>query len=1141
MGKAIGIDLGTTNTAVAVLVDGRPRVLEDEKGYKVLPSCVSVKASKSGELQFIVGQAAKNLIVTKPDRTVYAVKRLMGRRFDSPEVQQIKRLVSFPIAAAEDGTCKLKMGDVWYTPVEISALILDVAKTTAERTLGEPVDEAVITVPAYFNHAQRAATFEAAKKAGLRCERLLNEPTAAALAYGHRRDIERTIVVYDLGGGTFDVSVLRLSHGVYEVLSTSGETHLGGEDFDQRVVEHLVDQFSSDTGVDLRADSGALQRVKDAGERAKCELSFTDRTSVLIPRITMADNLEATLTRLALEGLVEDLIQNTLEITKSAVRDAGLRINQVDEVILVGGQTRMPRVREAIGSLFQKEPSRTVHPEEVVAIGAAVHANSLTERAPAGAPHAVLLDVTPFDLGIDVVGGKFEPIIKRNSQVPTQATKTFYTNKDGQESVKVTVRQGEHSASSDNEFLGEFVMTGLTPAARMSTKVEVTFKLDMNGMLHVSALEPGSGEKKRITIRNYAEYARSSGRVGVDVEGDVQQAVEAPVEPVKKDGLLSRLFGGGKKKPAAPPVKPSPAAEAAIPEAPSFLADLEREDRTAPAAAQRGAVPELELAGAGFSDDMEIGGALDMGALGLSDVGGLEAPADLGFADLEELSGDALDGVSVFEDDELEAVVGDDSPWADGPAGEEVEGFAFPEDEEEDEDEGADERADEGADEGAAAQTAAPPGIGAPAALGPPPSDALGELDSVGFGLLDDVPGPSAGGAKLAQRLGAEPTLDPFADLGDPFADEPQLHDPFSAASPGDLDGDAAFGDPFSGSGALDDEDLAGDEAPEAFDIDELDALDAPLGEASTLPLAPAAATGGDADVEDFLASLSGDDDLADMLAGLEGEGELEPLAEAETPTAPAGPAPFKPFLAPSGARPSDRTDIFDRADRSISDFEDEDSDIALVVSRTGEQRAPGLELEGWPSPGAPEEPRLPVGPISLGDITYDDLPDDDFVQFAGVRTGGRAEPELGLPAAQSSVGAFHFDDEDAAGDLRLSDDREDVDDEATDPGPSRTGVARLKVEYRRVDAMVKEYRDNLAKNGCFIKTNRPLKVGRACEIEVRAPGLRRPLQLRGVVSWSSAGLSRLPVGQDAGMGIEYQLNHAERAAIDTLLGRLNG
>jgi uncharacterized protein (TIGR02266 family) len=286
---------------------------------------------------------------------------------------------------------------------------------------------------------------------------------------------------------------------------------------------------------------------------------------------------------------------------------------------------------------------------------------------------------------------------------------------------------------------------------------------------------------------------------------------------------------------------------------------------------------------------------------------------------------------------------------------------------------------------------------------------------------------------------------------------------------------------------------------------------------------------------------LSGDDDLADMLAGLEGEGELEPLAEAETPTAPAGPAPFKPFSAPGGARPSDRTDIFDRADRSISDFEDEDSDIALVVSRTGEQRAPGLELEGWPSPGAPEEPRLPVGPISLGDITYDDLPDDDFVQFAGVRTGGRAEPELGLPAAQSSVGAFHFDDEDEAGDLRLSDDREDVDDEATDPGPSRTGVARLKVEYRRVDAMVKEYRDNLAKNGCFIKTNRPLKVGRACEIEVRAPGLRRPLQLRGVVSWSSAGLSRLPVGQDAGMGIEYQLNHAERAAIDTLLGRLNG
>jgi molecular chaperone DnaK len=547
MAKVIGIDLGTTNTAVAVLEKGRPRVIEDDKGYKVLPSCVSAKPDGD----FIVGQAARNKILTDPDRTVYAIKRLIGRRYDSQQAQEAKRRMPFKIEPAPDGGCLVQMGEHMYTPIEVCSIILQVAKQIAETALGDTVDEAVITVPAYFNHQQRSATFEAAKLAGLKCERLLNEPTAAALAFGFKKTGERTLALYDLGGGTFDISVLRLSSGVYEILATRGDTYLGGEDFDFRIVDWLADQFQSEHGIDLRTDRTSLQRLKDASERAKCELSFTDKTTILIPRITPELNLERAFDRLTLEGLVEDLIGRTLQTVRKAVNDSGLQLADIDDVILVGGQTRMPRVREAISGLFGKEPSRGVHPEEVVAIGAAVHAHSLNDVE---AKRPVLLDVTPFDLGIDIAGGLFQPIIARNSQIPASQTQMFSTTRDNQETVRVTVRQGENRIADENEFLGEFVMAGITLAPAMHSKVEISFRLDANGMLHVTGAEPETGEQKQITIRNYAEVARGEGRSEPSVHGD---AVQDPVGR-KPRAKSPPMIKSKKEKQAAAKAKPAP-------------------------------------------------------------------------------------------------------------------------------------------------------------------------------------------------------------------------------------------------------------------------------------------------------------------------------------------------------------------------------------------------------------------------------------------------------------------------------------------------------------------------------------------------------------------------------------------------------
>lgn len=569
MPHIIGIDLGTTNTAVAVLENGRPRVIEDDRGYKILPSVLSAKE----EGRFVVGQAAHNLILTRPDRTVYAVKRLIGRRFDSPEVQRVIKRVGYLIREAPDGGVQVQVGDSWMTPSEVAAVILQVARGIAEKALGEPVEEAVITVPAHFNHAQRKATLEAAEIAGLRCDRIINEPTAAALAYGHRRNVDRTIVVFDLGGGTFDVSVLRLSGGLYEILATNGDTFLGGEDFDFRIVDYLADQMRTRTGIDIREDREALQRVKDAAERAKCELSFSDRTTVIVPHVAPGHNLEMVVTRTRLEDLCRGLVEKCVEVARDAVAEAGLSMSDIEDVILVGGQTRMPLVREAVAGLFGREPSRSVHPEEAVAIGAAVHAAALGDVE--GTP-AVLLDVTPFDVGIDAAGGMFSRIVQKNARIPCSESRTFATVHDGQESVRITVRQGESRVAEENEFLGEFMFEGLRPAPRMETKVGVTFRIDANGMLHVTAVEPSTGEKRNIGIRSYADRTRSIVRpaaAGGGSELAVPVAAPSVATPgeKKKVGFFEQLFGGGGKKQARPSAPRAAAAAAEGPTSPDLV------------------------------------------------------------------------------------------------------------------------------------------------------------------------------------------------------------------------------------------------------------------------------------------------------------------------------------------------------------------------------------------------------------------------------------------------------------------------------------------------------------------------------------------------------------------------------------------
>ncbi|MCH8108898.1 MAG: molecular chaperone DnaK [Chloroflexi bacterium] len=497
MPKVIGIDLGTTNSCMAVIEGGEPRVLENAEGGRTTPSVVAIN-TRNGERY--VGLTAKRQSVTNPDNTVYSVKRFMGRRFDDETVQRDIGLVPFKVTEHSNGDVYVSMGDKQHAPPEIAAMILQKLKQDAEGKLGETITQAVITVPAYFNDSQRNATKDAGRIAGLEVLRIINEPTAAALAYGLDKQGDETIAVYDLGGGTFDITILRIGGGVFEVEATNGDTHLGGDDFDQRIIEWICEEFRREQGIDLKEDRMALQRLREAAERAKIELSTVVQTEINLPFIT-ADasgpkHLVMTLTRSKLEQVVGELIQSTIGPCKQALADSGVSASDIDEVILVGGMTRMPAVQEAVIQLFGKEPHKGVNPDEVVAIGAAIQAGVLQGEV----GDIVLVDVTPLTLGIETLGSVSTPLITRNTAIPTAKSETFTTAADGQTSVEVHVVQGERTMAAENKSIGRFILDGILPAPRGAPQVEVTFDIDANGILNVSAKDKGTGKEQRITI-----------------------------------------------------------------------------------------------------------------------------------------------------------------------------------------------------------------------------------------------------------------------------------------------------------------------------------------------------------------------------------------------------------------------------------------------------------------------------------------------------------------------------------------------------------------------------------------------------------------------------------------------------------------
>lgn len=524
MGKIIGIDLGTTNSAVAYMVAGKPEVIANAEGNRTTPSVVAI--NKSGER--LVGQVAQRQRVTNAKNTIYGVKRLIGRKFKDNEVQKDLDIMPYEIVKKGSDGVAVKMGDKDYSPEEVSAMILSKLKADAEAFLGEKVTEAVITVPAYFDDSQRQATKDAGKIAGLEVKRIINEPTAAALAYGLESKKEEKIAVFDLGGGTFDVSVLELGDGVFEVKSTNGDTHLGGEDFDNRIVNHFLEEFKKESGIDLKGDNAAMQRLKDEAEKAKKELSSTPEYEVNLPFITAdADgpkHFEYKLTRAKLEELVSDLITRLAEPVEKALKDAGLKASEINEVVLVGGMTRMPAVVEKVKSIFGKDPLKGVNPDEVVAIGAAIQGGVLAGDV----KDVLLLDVTPLSLGIETMGGVSTKLIERNTTVPTSKSETFSTAADNQPQVEIHVLQGEREMASDNKSLGKFVLDGIAPAPRGVPQIEVTFNLDANGILNVTAKDKGTGKEQSITIQDSGNLSKD------DIEKAQKEAEEHAEEDKKK-------------------------------------------------------------------------------------------------------------------------------------------------------------------------------------------------------------------------------------------------------------------------------------------------------------------------------------------------------------------------------------------------------------------------------------------------------------------------------------------------------------------------------------------------------------------------------------------------------------------------------
>ncbi|MCI0790705.1 MAG: molecular chaperone DnaK, partial [Chloroflexi bacterium] len=524
MPKILGIDLGTTNSCMAIIEAGEPRVVENAEGARTTPSVVAVNA-RTGERY--VGMTAKRQAVTNPENTVYSVKRLMGRRFGDDSVQHDLPLLSYEVVKHSNGDAHVKMGDKTHAPPEISAMVLQKLKQDAESKLGETITQAVITVPAYFNDSQRNATKDAGRIAGLEVMRIINEPTAAALAYGLDKKSDETIAVFDLGGGTFDITILQIGDGVFEVKATNGDTHLGGDDFDQRIVDWIVDEFKKDQGIDLKQDNMALQRLKESAERAKIELSTTVQTEINLPFIT-ADasgpkHLVMTLTRSNLEQLVDDLIKRTVGPCKQAITDSGVAAGDIDEIVMVGGMTRMPKVIEATQELFGKEPHQGVNPDEVVAMGAAIQAGVLQGEV----QDLLLLDVTPLSLGIETMGGVATTLIPRNTTIPTSKSETFTTAAENQPSVEVHVVQGERSMATENKSIGRFILDGILPAPRGLPQIEVTFDIDANGITNVSAKDQGTGKEQRITI------TASSGLSETEINDMVKDA-EAHAEEDEK-------------------------------------------------------------------------------------------------------------------------------------------------------------------------------------------------------------------------------------------------------------------------------------------------------------------------------------------------------------------------------------------------------------------------------------------------------------------------------------------------------------------------------------------------------------------------------------------------------------------------------
>jgi molecular chaperone DnaK len=524
MAKVVGIDLGTTNSVVATVERGEPMVIPNAEGSRLTPSVVAF--TKSGER--LVGQVAKRQAVTNPERTIFSIKRFMGRKLEDEAVARDRKLVPYPLAAAENGDVRVVVDEKRHSPPEISAMILQKLKADAEAYLGDTVTEAVITVPAYFNDAQRQATKDAGEIAGLKVLRIINEPTASALAYGLDKKKQQKIAVYDLGGGTYDISILEIGDGVFEVKATNGDTHLGGDDFDQRVIDWLAEEFKKEHGIDLRTDRMALQRLKEAAEKAKIELSSSLETEINLPFIT-ADasgpkHLVMKLTRAKLEALTRDLVERTIPPMEAALKDAGLKASDVHEVVLVGGMTRMPAVVEAVKRFFGKDPHKGVNPDEVVAVGAAIQAAALKGDV----KDVLLLDVTPLSLGIETLGGVFTRIIDRNTTIPTRKSQVFSTASDNQPAVTVHVLQGEREMAADNTSLGKFDLVGIPPAPRGVPQIEVTFDIDANGIVHVSAKDLGTGKEQAMTIRP------SSGLTKDEIERMIKDAQAHASEDKKK-------------------------------------------------------------------------------------------------------------------------------------------------------------------------------------------------------------------------------------------------------------------------------------------------------------------------------------------------------------------------------------------------------------------------------------------------------------------------------------------------------------------------------------------------------------------------------------------------------------------------------